>query len=269
MSSTEKNSADNVTESSSILFLSDVHLGGYSKTENRKLEKDVIDLVSYCEKNDFRIIILGDLFEYWMEYPGNIPPIGTALLNRFQHYHRDHTRSTLYVTGNHDNWTYGYLSDIGFDIEHEYRMVRTPDCTMMVMHGDGLRDSGMNFPRPLLHRVLRNSYFVKIYQTLFPPSIGWKIMKQFSLTSKSDPNDPGSRKKRALLDNWAQNRVTSDSSIQAIVYGHHHKPLLWNKDGNICLNCGSFADQRTVGLYTNRKFQIVTWNAGRNKLIPS
>lgn len=58
------------------LFLSDAHLGGFSKEKNRKIEEDLIELVDYCLEQQIQIAVLGDLFDYWMEYPGSIPALG-------------------------------------------------------------------------------------------------------------------------------------------------------------------------------------------------
>lgn len=267
MSSIEKNSTSPASYYHSCLFLSDVHLGGFSGEANRKLEQDVIRLVAWCENNKLPIIILGDFFDYWMEYPDRVPPVGQKLLEHFRNYHRKNNLSTLYVTGNHDNWTSGYLESFGFDIEHEYRIIATPAGNTLVFHGDGFRDPAMNFPRPLLHRLLRNSYFVSIYQTLLPPRLGWKLMKMYSKTGKKESDHPESLKMRAHLNTWARDRVRSEPELQAVIFGHHHHPFIENVDGKTSMNCGSFALERTAGLYTNENFQIVIWDGNKNKLV--
>lgn len=268
MSYTEKNSSL-IKPELSFLFLSDVHLGAFPEEQNRLLEDELVELVSYCEEKKLQIIILGDLFDYWMEYPDCHPPVGEKLLHRFQQYHHKTGRRTLYITGNHDNWTRGYLDSLGFDIEHEYRIIETREISFMVMHGDGLQDAAMNFPRSLMNRILRNSYFVYIYQTLLPPRWGWQLMKLFSQNRKDNPDNAKNCNIRHSIDSWAKNRVSSDPSIQAIIYGHHHRPFLNSQNGNTCMNCGSFAGDKTVGLYTNKKFRIVNWNAADKMLITS
>lgn len=258
LSSIEKNNL-RFEDSPSLLFIGDVHLGAYCDQMNLKLEKDLVDLLSYCEEHQITPVILGDLFDYWMEYPRKNPPLGTELLNFFSDYHQRTGHGTLFVTGNHDNWTYGYLNRIGFDVEHEFRIISAEDISMMVLHGDGLQNPAMNLPRPFMHRILRNSYFITVFQKIFPPRLGWFFMKRFSGISKSRAKTATSRKQRDKLDNWAKNTVMSNPLLHAVVYGHHHKPWLWEKQGNICLNCGSFSTYYSVGLYTNKKFQLVTW----------
>jgi len=263
--SIEKNSTP-IEPGTTLLFLADVHLGAGTDSQTRDLEQMVIDLIRYCEDHKIVPVILGDLFDYWMEYPSGPPPLGEKLLRHFRDYHKRTGNHTLFVTGNHDNWTFGYLEQLGFDVEPEYRVLLCDDENILVLHGDGLQDRNMKIPRPFMHRLLRNSYFITIYQKLLSPQSGWKLMRWFSNTSRKHPDHPKCRHKRNLLDNWAEQKVTNDPDITAVVYGHHHQPRLWQQDGKACLNCGSLSTHKTVGLYTNKTYQLVTWVADRRIL---
>ncbi len=266
MSSTERNSIS-ILPSRSLLFLSDVHLGGWSADKNRILEEQLIRLVDFCRENALEIVILGDFFDYWMEYPaGKVPPLGDRILEHFHRYHIRTGSHTLFVTGNHDNWTNGYLVDLGFDLEHEYRIIQDAETSIMVLHGDGLRDPAMGLPRPRMHRILRNAYFIKMYQTLLPPRLGWFGMRLFSRLSRTTGDAAPHSDGRAMLDEWAISKVLADDRIQAVVYGHHHRPVLWKQQGLTCMNCGSFGSDYSLGLYANKAFETVTWDAGSNTL---
>ena len=242
-------------------------MGAYTYEKNRVLEEQLMHLIDFCKEHELEIVILGDFFDYWMEYPGDrVPPVGQRVLQHFQQFHNQTGSHTLFVTGNHDNWTNGYLSKLGFDLEHEYRILEDAHITIMVLHGDGLSDPAMGLPRPRMHRILRNSYFIKLYQTFLPPRMGWAGMRLFSGTSrKRDIAHPDSRR-RVELDAWARNRVLTDSRVQAVVYGHHHHPVLWKQHGLTCMNCGSFGENYSLGLYANKIFEIVTWDAERHLL---
>ena len=51
------------------IFISDVHLGAFDKAKEAEVENDLITLINYCCAHKIKIYILGDLFDYWMEYP--------------------------------------------------------------------------------------------------------------------------------------------------------------------------------------------------------
>ena len=121
-----------------LLFISDVHLGAHGKLKDYRIENRLIDIIDFAERDNFKIVILGDLYDYWMEYPDHKPDLGHRLMQRFKKYHQNDNPSTLFITGNHDCWTYDYHRNIGFDIVPEYRILNVNNHTFMVHHGDGL-----------------------------------------------------------------------------------------------------------------------------------
>lgn len=56
------------------LFISDVHLGAFDKATEKEIEDELIALINHCCEQKIKIYILGDLFDYWMEYPKKIHP---------------------------------------------------------------------------------------------------------------------------------------------------------------------------------------------------
>src|SRR5699024_2062791 len=120
--------------SSKMLFLSDVHLGAFSKRKNKQLIDEIIQLIAFARQNDYHIAILGDLFDYWIEYPSYVPALGKRMLEHFQSFNQK--TPALYITGNHDNWTLGHFSDLGFDVEPNYRILTIQDKKVALLHGD-------------------------------------------------------------------------------------------------------------------------------------
>jgi len=165
------------------IFISDVHLGAFDDRTNTIIENDLIALIDYCEENSVHLTILGDLFDYWMEYPGYHPELGRRMLKRFKKYNHS-VRSILFITGNHDNWTSGYFEKIGFDVESEFRIIKLNGSKILLLHGDGLRNQKFKLPRPIVHQILRHPLFVKFYQFIFSPEAGIRLMKSFSDMSR-------------------------------------------------------------------------------------
>jgi len=240
---------------SKYLFISDVHLGGFSKKQNTQIEHELINLIDFCEDNEYQIVILGDLFDYWMEYPGHHPDLGENLLARFERYNRKRTQ-TLYITGNHDYWTNGYFHSIGFDVEKNKRNLTIDDTSIFLMHGDGLDNPALGLPRPLLHRFLRNPVVIKTFQSLFRPDTGLKIMKNFSRLSRSAEDEFLDRQK---LNEWAKTYL-GRSSADAVICGHDHIPRIKKNDFGTFINLGTFYKHRTVATYNKGSFDLVVWS---------
>lgn len=243
------------------IFISDIHYGAFREETNAEIERDLLSLVDYCEKENAVLHILGDLFDYWMEYPGTLPGLGQGILQRFSRYHQN-AEPTLFITGNHDNWTRGYFKSMGFDVEKNYRIKNYGNSTVFLHHGDGLDNSELGLPRPLSHRVLRNKWFVKLYQTLFPPNVGLGIMKRVSRTHRANPVISPEK-----LNKWSR-KFLKNRDVDLILSGHDHLPRLIRFDFGSYINLGNFYQHRTIVEYTNGTFRLVVWNGDQQTCTP-
>lgn len=246
-----------------MLFISDVHLGGFSSEENNRIESELIQLINYCQRNDIRIAILGDLFDYWMEYPNYAPEIGQKMLKRFESFNKD-MGGTLYITGNHDNWTRNYLKNRGFNIEHEQVKLFVNGDSILVMHGDGLSDPKYDLPRPFMHQLLRNEKFINFYQKLFPPKAGITIMKYLSrLNRLLNSNSQNTEK----LNQWTQQKLDK-TDFDIIICGHDHVPRQKQFTFGTYINSGSFFKDHTMAYYNKGKISLVFWESRLQTLEP-
>lgn len=255
--------SDLPVDKDTYLFLSDAHLGGFSSEKNKKIEDDLIALIEYCREQQIRIAVLGDLFDYWMEYPDSVPEIGKELLDCFEQYNRK-MGGTIYITGNHDNWTKSHFEERGFHVISDQKIVTLDGKRIMLLHGDGLRHEKFNLPRPVMHRLLRNPRFINFYQRLFPPRIGITLMKYFSRLNRALSRESDKQKK---LNKWARSELKrSDTDI--IVCGHDHTPRVKNFNFGTYINLGTFCNTRTVALYNNKTFSLVSWDRINRELKP-
>jgi UDP-2,3-diacylglucosamine hydrolase len=245
--------------SGDIIFLSDVHLGGYDAKTNEQIERDLLTLLNYVEKNG-QIILVGDLFDYWMEYRGKWPKYGESVLKAFESINKK--SPTIYITGNHDNWTGERILDAGFDVEHEYREVEIDGKRVFLLHGDGLTDERFKFERPGLNRVIRNRQFLDIYQTIFPPKVGVEIMRKFSSFSKW--RDTGVQNSTKRIDRFVKT-LLKEPEIDVVVCGHYHVHRFINDEDGLYINLGTFYRHRTVGRHTKGMFELVTWDGNGNR----
>lgn len=254
---------DELTLSAPILFISDAHLGGFSDTENTRIESELIQLINYCQRNNIRLAVLGDLFDYWMEFPDYIPSLGRQLLDRFEEYNRT-LGPTLYITGNHDNWTRGHLSDRGFHVVPEYVELTLDGKKIMLLHGDGLADGTFGLKRPFMHRLLRDSSFIKLYQQVFTPSVGLWLMKHFSKFNRWINREEDNR---ATLTNWTKQQL-QQSEFDLIISGHDHIPRREQFTFGRYINLGTFYKHRTMAFYNNTSADLVFWEPGTQSLQP-
>ncbi|MEX2456769.1 MAG: UDP-2,3-diacylglucosamine diphosphatase [Balneolaceae bacterium] len=235
------------------LFISDVHLGAFESPVNQKIEDDLCGLIDHCKSENIQIHLLGDLFDYWMEYPNMHPLIGETVLSAFASYNKTVAPIT-YITGNHDNWTFGYFEELGFKVEPDFNKITIDDKNFFLHHGDGMSHKNAGLLRPFFHRILRNKYFINLYQFLFPPKMGLKIMKWFSNVNRKRPiEDP------EPLNVWSENFL-EHHPIDFLICGHDHIPRIETFSFGTYINLGTFFQHRTVALYTNSQCKLVSWD---------
>jgi len=243
------------------IFLSDVHYGAFDDETNRQVGTDLIRLIEYCKINKIQLHILGDLFDYWMEYPNHKPELGEHILGHFRQLISE-LGPILYITGNHDNWTRGYFEELGFDVEPEFRLMKFGNRTALLHHGDGLNNPRMQLPRPWFHRLLRNKHFISVYQFLLPPPAGLSLMKKFSEHCRKRPIAGVER-----LNEWSREYL-SKNDVDFVICGHDHIPRVETFSSGTYINSGTFYSHRTLVYYTNGDFELVVWNGKDNTLTP-
>lgn len=236
------------------LFISDVHLGAFALEKQAEIEQRLISLIEYAIQQKAQLYVLGDLFDYWMEYPNSkfIPEIGKTVLEKFEEYNQS-VIPAIYVTGNHDNWTFGHFKDRGFNVETKFKIITIGKSNVLIMHGDGQVGERNDFLRPAFHNILRNPLFTTYYQKIFPPKIGIGIMKGFSnLTRKRNHSNP------VPLNNHAK-IILKSSDIDIVLCGHDHIPRTETFSNGTYINLGTFFEHGTLVRYINNQFELVIW----------
>ncbi|MFN1834061.1 UDP-2,3-diacylglucosamine diphosphatase [Balneola sp. MJW-20] len=245
------------------VFLSDVHIGAFSPKQNHEIEADLIRLIDHCRLEGYRLYVLGDLFDYWMEYPekGFVPELGKNVLDAFEAYNKM-MDPALFITGNHDNWTYGHFEDRGFDTESNFRLTDIENKRFLLMHGDGVEPEGLDFPRAAFHQFLRSEYFVRIYQKILPPKAGLATMKWFSsVTRKRNYMNPDPLNRQA-------EKIFNRKKIDFIMTGHDHIPRVETFSGGIYINLGTFFKHRSVAIFEQGDINLQVWHSESNKFLP-
>ena len=245
------------------LFISDVHLGAFSESKEAEVQKRLIALIDYAISQKAKLYILGDLFDYWMEFPDHafVPELGKEVLDKFEQYNKKVTPA-LFITGNHDCWTYGHFNERGFDVESDYRICDVDDSRALLIHGDGLPQPSGEIYRPPFHRFLRNRTFISIYQKLLPPGPGLWLMKTFSsVTRKRNYTNP------VPLNNFAKKALT-DHKTNIVLSGHDHIPRSETFEHGTYINLGTFFNHNTLVRYINNAFSLVTWHEDTKEFVP-
>lgn len=217
-----------------LYLFSDAHLG--CGTESQELEKvaKIAELVELVKQDGDRLVILGDLFDFWFEYKHAIPKEHTDVLFMLRELVRAGIRID-YVSGNHDFWMDDYFEkQIGVQVHRDSFDTEYAGNRMHLIHGDGLAPGDGGYR--LLKKVLRGSLNIRLYRKL-PPDWAIPLAKWVSGSS---------RKHTAKRDltfapdyaDYARRKLADGFDIVAI--GHLHLPVREEFDEGVYVNTGDF-----------------------------
>jgi UDP-2,3-diacylglucosamine hydrolase len=217
-----------------LYIFSDAHLGsGPEDKEKQKLEK-CRTLFEMIKKDGDRLIILGDLFDFWFEYKHAMPKDQFGILYLLYQLKEEGIQID-YISGNHDFWMDSFFSnDLGLTLHRDHFDLKYAGKNIHLTHGDGLApgDKGYRF----LKRVLRNPVNIWLYRKL-PPDWAIPLAKFVSGASREHT---ARREHHFAIDyeNYAENKLNENYDIVAI--GHLHLPIFKQFDNGIYINTGDF-----------------------------
>ncbi len=217
-----------------LYIFSDAHLGsGSADLEAVKVAR-IAQLFEKVKTDGDRLVILGDLFDFWFEYKHAVPKDHHEVLFLL----RDLVKYGVqvdYVSGNHDFWMDNYFEDqIGLTLHRDHLDLEYGGRKLHLIHGDGLAaaDRGYRF----LKKILRNRFNIWLYRKL-PPDWAIPLAKWVSGSSR----DYTSRRDHTFqpdYEAYAAEKLNGGYDVVAI--GHLHIPQLIQLDGGAYINTGDF-----------------------------
>jgi UDP-2,3-diacylglucosamine hydrolase len=247
--------------SPSACFISDAHLGvrgaGWQEREAR-----LLSFLRQLDQQVTHLIIVGDLFDFWIEYRNLIRAEYFDTLRILADL-RERGTQLHYIAGNHD-FALGpfLLNQIGMHVH-----TRSMDCELMgarihVRHGDGILPSDVLYR--LLHRVLRSRLNQRLYKMLHP-TLGIGLAALASRLSRHGSSGRPLKGERVKAYRQAAKGLLERTGAQIVVLGHTHTPeLVQGPSGTYCntgawLNGGSYALLRDgrIGLW---RLEQGTWS---------
>jgi len=225
-------------------FVSDVHLGAISDPDNLR-EKAFVEFLRSLPKETKGLYMLGDIFDFWVEYQ-NVAPRGfVRVLGELAALH-DRGVELWMFCGNHDYWFSDYLKkEIGLNIVYDpWKVVKVGDMTMCLGHGDGVGKHRL-ITRLVFH-FFRSPFNIALLKFLHPYLI-FQFAHKWSEQSRAKHRHYTFQGENDPIYKFAAEHSASHD-VDAYVFGHLHSPA------QVTLPCGS------------KLFVLNDWKDGANYL---
>ena len=216
----------------------DVHLGAVPKER----EASFLRWLEHAAERAERIVLNGDLFDFWFEYRSVVPRGHTRVLGALAAAVDAGVPVTL-VGGNHDWWGGSFFEEeIGVTFLRDPSVLELGGRRVFLAHGDGLGRGDLGYR--LMRWMLRGSPTRWAFRWLHP-DLGARIAKLVSKTTDRGPNEDEKRRAERL-EAWGIARLRSDPSLDLVVIGHTHIPVLKEVEpGRWYVNSGDWVSRRS------------------------
>ncbi len=187
------------------------------------------------------LVLTGDLFDFWFEYPTVIPRKHFGTLAKLQAV-RARGIPVTFVGGNHDRWGGTFFTqDLGIDFFGGEAELDLAGQHTFIAHGDGLTEQ--HWTGAFMHRFTRHPVTIAVFRVLHP-TIGFWIADLFSRHLADNTKD------RAVLDRaaaaqrrWAADFLARRPDVSLVIMAHTHRPVVDRlPDGRAYVNPGAFLD---------------------------
>jgi UDP-2,3-diacylglucosamine hydrolase len=228
-----------------IYFISDAHLS----SESKQVEDIIAEFLKSIRDRASHLYILGDLFDFWLEYKNAIPSAYLKTLAALLALNEAGVEIT-YLPGNHDFWMVDYLqrqagikiADVYLDIVHDGKKIH-------LFHGDGLAygDHGYRF----IKKLFRFKPLIWLYKQL-PVDLAYRIAHRSSHASRTYT----SKQPKDLQGYYDYAEAKIKSGYDAVIMGHTHEPEIRELAGGLYINTGDWIWHNSYVVLSDGKFDL-------------
>lgn len=235
-----------------IYFISDVHLGFFSRDFDYKREELLITFLDNIQSDCSELVIVGDLFDYWFDYKTVIPRDFYLILSKLKEFSSSGIPVT-YLMGNHDFGHYNFFKN-----ELKINVIEQ-DITKMyfgkkfyLSHGDGKAYNDRMYL--ILKKILRNKFAKWLYSKIHP-DCGIKLASHSSRKSRSYTSNKKYGEIDGMLD-FAKNKILNEN-YDFVVMGHRHKAEIIDFGKGKYVNLGEWLKKPCYGVFDGNSFDLI------------
>lgn len=228
-----------------LYIFSDAHLGTANHDLEQKKIAHIEELFEMVSMDGDRLIILGDLFDFWFEYKHAIPKEHLKILRLLAGLVESGIKVD-YICGNHDFWMGDFFErEVGLNLHRDSLDTEYDGRRLHLIHGDGLAKADRGYR--LLKRVLRNPVNIWLYQKL-PPDWAIPLAKFVSGTSRDYTSK---RDSTFALDYEMYAKGKLEDQYDVVAIGHLHIPVFKEYDSGVYINTGDFINHFSYAKMSN------------------
>ena len=242
-----------------VYFISDAHLGDQLPYPPHR-QTDLINFLNSVKDQLTHLYILGDLFDFWVEYRHAIRPDFFPVLHCFRTLVQKGVQ-VEYICGNHD-FSFGpFLTEqIGIRIHTDPITVHLQGRQIHLVHGDGIIPGDVS--QRWVRRLLRNRGLNQLYRLLHP-TLGVGLAQAISMASRRRNTR---RKPRYHYTDYRAEAIKLLHHHDMVLMGHTHHPELIQWDGKVYCNTGDWVKNFSFARMQDGRLELFRYQASGRPL---
>jgi UDP-2,3-diacylglucosamine hydrolase len=246
--------------SEAVYFISDAHLGVEIPQREAEREQRLHGFLSSLAGRATRLVITGDLFDFWFEYRTAIPRRHFTTLAILQRLREDGV-AISYLNGNHDFWLGHFLAEeLRIETHTGALRLETQGRRLWIHHGDGLVGGDLGYR--LLRRIVRSPVSIALYGLLHP-DLGIPLAHTVSRWSRGSRGEPPLEPERL----WREIALPRfGEGFDAVLVGHFHHTYERREPGREFFLLGDWIERFTYAVLEDGAIRLERWGPGPHAL---
>lgn len=238
------------------MVVSDSHIGAHP---GQTSDHEFLEFLRAVPQIGRRLIINGDLFDFWFEYGSVIPRQAFPTLSGLAGV-RESGVDIVLTGGNHDRWGGDFWrEELGARFEPDGFEDGLCGLRSWVHHGDGL--SEQSWRGNLMHSITRNRTTIALFRMIHPNVGFWLVRKLYGGLREGEL--PPERKAPIVESQRAFARKTLEqrSDLDLVILSHtHHQILDEVAPRKWFLNPGVWQDKLRYAVIDTGGPELRTWD---------
>ena len=250
-----------------IYFASDNHLGAPTKEASLPREKKFVAWLDEIKQDAAAIFLLGDLFDFWMDYKKVVPKGFTRTLGKLAEI-SDSGIPIYYFVGNHDLWMNGYFEEeLNIPVFHKPQeftfngVAEETRSTFFIGHGDGLGPGDKGYKR--MKKVFTFKPFKWLFRWLHP-DLGIRLGQYMSVKNKMISGDEDFKflgEDNEWLVQYCKRKLAI-KHYDYFIFGHRHLPLeIALSEKSKYVNTGDWIHYFTYAVFEDHQLILKKYNS--------
>lgn len=237
-----------------VVVVGDAHLGSADLRDEEAFHEFLDAVPSIAD----RLLLMGDLFDFWFEYRAVIPRRPFKTLTRLAVLTDQGVRVEVFG-GNHDRWGGSFWAeDLKIPFHADGTDLVVAGRSAHVAHGDGLTEEKLG--SKLVHRITRNRIAIGAFRALHP-DFGFRLADRLSGgLAESNKSPEAMDAAAAAQEAWARALLDTRRELGLVILAHtHRRRLIEAAPGRFYLNAGQWMVDRCYAVVTESEIKTLRW----------